>query len=305
MKLRFTLACLFFLTTSFLKAQYWTQYFDGADTNSWSSLFVEIDTTDTNNIWQIGKPQKVIFDNASTIPNVIVTDTINNYPVNDTSRFSFSMVPPFSFGIMALQWLQKLDYDHDSDGGIIEYSTDHGTIWHNAFNDPYVYNFYGYQPENADTIGSGEYGFSGTDTTWRNIWLCFDYSFMSLTDTFYFRFTSISDSVDNNKEGWMIDNFYTGITGVHTVKQEEQAEYLKIYPTPTKGIVNIEAQKLMQFHIIEKMELLNSDGRLVRTYGKSPTKFYIDISDLPNGVYYLSVTTNIKSQTFPVILNKD
>lgn len=305
MKLKFTLACLFFLSTSFLRAQYWTQYFDGADTSSWFSLFVEIDTTYTNNIWQIGHPQKIIFNNASTVPNVIVTDTINNYPINDTSRFSFAMVPPFSFGIMALQWLQKLDFDHDSDGGIIEYSTDHGAIWHNAFNDPYVYNFYGYQPENADTIGSGEYAFSGTDTNWRNIWLCFDYSFMSLTDTFYFRFTSISDSVDNNKEGWMIDNFYTGITGVHTVKQEEQADYLKIYPTPTKGVINIEAQKLMQFHIIERMELLNTDGKVIRTYGKSPTKFYIDISDLPNGMYYLKVQTNIKSETFPLILNKD
>jgi hypothetical protein len=47
-----------------------------------------IDTvSNPNNIWQIGKPQKIIFINAHSAPNVLVTDTINSYPTNDTSIF--------------------------------------------------------------------------------------------------------------------------------------------------------------------------------------------------------------------------
>ncbi len=50
-----------------------------------------IDTvSNPNNIWQVGIPQKTIFTDAYSPPNVIVTDTTNPYPVNDTSVF---MIP--------------------------------------------------------------------------------------------------------------------------------------------------------------------------------------------------------------------
>ena len=70
--------------------------------------------------------------------NVIITDTINTYPVNDTSRFSFSVYNDFSFAIVAIQWLQKLDIDSTGDIGTIEFSTDGGQTWQNTFNNPYV-----------------------------------------------------------------------------------------------------------------------------------------------------------------------
>ena len=111
------------------------QYFDGADTNVWNSILIEMDTTNPNNIWQIGPPQKVIFNSASTAPNVIVTDTINSYPNSDTSRFITHTQSDFAvMGIMAFQWSQKLDYDTTGyDGGLVEYSIDGGTSWENAF----------------------------------------------------------------------------------------------------------------------------------------------------------------------------
>ena len=49
---------------------------------------IEIDTTSNpNNIWQIGCPNKTEFDSANSFPNCIVTDTANPYPINDTSIF--------------------------------------------------------------------------------------------------------------------------------------------------------------------------------------------------------------------------
>ena len=39
------------------------------------------------NIWQIGVPHKTFFNTAYTLPNAIVTDTMNVYPVNNSSAF--------------------------------------------------------------------------------------------------------------------------------------------------------------------------------------------------------------------------
>lgn len=289
-----------------LYAQTYNQYFDGADTSASNSIFIELDTA-SGNVWQVGKPQKVIFDSAATEPNVIVTDTLNNYPTNNTSRFSFMLKSSGwgSWGILAVRWKQKLDMDTNRDGGIVEYSVDDGVNWINAFNSPDVYNFYGFQQANKDTLLTGEYAFSGTDSTWRDIWLCFDISFLNLNDSVRFRFTLQSDSTDNNREGWMIDNITAHRTWVHTVVKRTAADdYLRVYPTNTTGIINIEAKKLQEYHIIESMQLMDMQGRIVQTYGHAPTKYYIDISNHANGMYRLKINTNKKSETFPVILSR-
>jgi hypothetical protein len=292
------------LTCSLTKGQaQYLQYFDGADTSVSNSIIIDIDTS-SSNVWQIGKPQKVLFDSAATFPNAIVTDTLNPYPANNISRFQFVVPQPQStpWGILALQWKQKLDMDQGQDGGLVEFSID-GITWQNAFNNPYVYNFYGFNAPNADTLATGEYAFSGTDPNWRDIWLCYDLSWTwSVSDTVLIRYTLISDSANNNREGWMIDNMSAHITWVHTVKKGEGEEYMKVYPTATNGVLNIEGAHLTEYHIIESIEVINSEGKIVDKYGISPTKFRIDISKHPAGQYFIRIKTNLKTKTFPVIL---
>ncbi len=290
-------------TSSLAQAQSLRQYFDGADTNGFSALLIIRDTTDTIDVWQQGPPQKMIFDSAATYPNVMVTDTINNYPPNDTSSFSIHAdIRYLSWGVHAIRWKQKLDYDFKADGGLVEYSLDTGDTWHSVFDDPYIYNFYGFDSSNVDTV-NGSLAFTGTDTVWRDIWLCFDRSYFFNKDVLI-KFTSVSDSVDNQREGWMMDNFMAEQTFVHTVKKAADNNYLKVYPTLTTGRVFIEAEKLQEYHIIESIRIVNTEGRTVRTYGQAPTKFFVDMADLPRGNYYINVTTNKRSQTFTVTLSQ-
>jgi hypothetical protein len=307
MKQIYSTSILLIFFVHYSTAQFHTQYFDGADTSVWNSILIDIDTA-SQNVWQIGIPQKAIFDSASTQPNAIVTDTINFYPTNDTSRFIAKVWMNFgSWGVFALQWKQKLDMDTAFDGGIIEYSTDTGNTWVNVFNNPYVYNFYGFQTANQDTLAGGEFAFSGTDSTWRDIWLCFDLSWLQQfqpNDTLLFRFTLLSDSVNNNKEGWMIDNMLSHITIIHTVKEVEQLKYLNVYPNPASNIVNIQAQKIMDFHIIETMELVDPLGRVVDTWANIPTKFWFDTSKYNDGFYFLKIKTNLKSEILPIVIRK-
>jgi hypothetical protein len=287
-----------------VQGQTYIQYFDGADTSAFNSLLINIDTS-SSNIWQIGQPQKIIFDTAATFPNSIVTDTSNYYPTNNTSSFSFGVDPQwFGWGILALQWKQKLDMDIDYDGGIIEFSSDTGNTWQNVFNNPYVYNFYGFDTANQDTLISGDYAFSGTDSTWKDIWLCFDLSWLSFSDSLMFRYTLKSDAINNNKEGWIIDNLISHITIIHTVNEIKQEKYMTAVPNPTTGRIDISTKKLDEFHIIQKIELINIEGKLVQKWGISPTKFYVDISNHPNGIYFLNVKTNKNSETFKIVLEQ-
>ena len=139
-KLYFTTVLLILIVRS-STAQFYTQYFDGADTSIYNAILIDI-VPDSSNVWQIGTPQKSVFDSAATLPNAIVTDTINFYPSHDTSSFIAKVyLNGNNWGIFALQWKQKLDMDTSFDGGIIEYSIDTGNTWINVFNNPYVYNF--------------------------------------------------------------------------------------------------------------------------------------------------------------------
>lgn len=303
-KLLLSILGLFCVIVSYAQYPYLQQqYFDGADTSKSNSIIISTDTASTN-IWQIGQPQKIVFDSAATKPNVIVTDTINNYPISNTSSFSFKYKNSMNYGILALRWKQKLDMVKKHSGGIIEYSTDTGKNWVSVFNNPHTYSFYGFNVTSKDTLLTGDYTFSGTDSAWKDIWLCFDNSLLSLSDSVIFRFTFKSDTLNETKEGWMIDDMRVSTTITHTVKKMEMGEYMRIYPNATTGIVNIEAEKLQEFHIIENMLLINSAGRVVASYGVNPTKTYIDISNQPDGQYYLKIKTNIKSVTLPVVLKK-
>jgi hypothetical protein len=308
MKHLYILFTLLFCSQSFKSQNYYVQDFDGANTTPSTSIMVTIQTSSTN-IWQIGKPQKTLFSSASTTPNVIVTDTINNYPSKNVSSFTFPVVntywPSVTWAIWAVRWKQKLDMDQGLDGGIIEYSTNSGNTWLNAMNTPTVYNFYGYQPANKDTLPSGEFCFSGTDNVWRDIWLCFSNSVTAANDTLLLRFTFKSDSVNTNKEGWMIDNMMAYMTNIHPVKQASQAEYINVYPNITNGIVNVEAKKYREDDVILKMELLNAEGKIIESYGQNKMKVVLDISKHPPGLYHLNITTNVKSASQTILLEKN
>jgi hypothetical protein len=281
-----------------LFGQYHEQYFDGADTNSWNA-HVSIDTN-SSNIWQIGSPQKNIFNAAATFPNAIVTDTVNNYPLNNSSSFTVSTGLDWYSGILAVRWRQKLDLDA-GDFAFIEFSPDGGTSWENAFDSPDVYNFFGFDADNMfyDPLGQG--GFSETDSSWKDIWLCYEaYYLQSITDTLKIRFRFESDSSGSEQEGWMIDNIIIEETAIHTVN-ENQVEDLSIYPTITKDRIQIEARKTKEPNLTERISLFDTQGKLIKSWEHVPLKYFIDISEVSPGNYLLKIETKLFDKTFQII----
>lgn len=284
-----------------LHSQSYNQTFDG---NSVNPIIFFLDTAQSN-VWQIGQPQKTFFNGAYSPSNAIVTHTANPYPVNNISRFTFG-VPTYTNGysyFYALRWVQKLDLDTGLDGGIVEISSDQ-VNWQNAHNNPNVYQFYGFKPANKDTLPSGEFAFSGRDTTWRDIWLCLRSTVASQNDTLYVRFSLKSDGIQTNRDGWMIDNVMYSTTIIHPVKEISELGPVVVYPNITTGMVNIEMKKISDTDMIDDIELIDESGRVVERFGKNYTKVVLDISNHKPGLYYLKVTVHNKTHSFKVIYEK-
>lgn len=172
---------------------------------------IDIDTvSNPNNSWQIGAPQKIVFTSASSLPNVIVTDTINPYPVNDTSTFSLRFLAGqgFTFPHTAtLSGVYKVDSDSLSDFGKIEFSPNNGETWIDLLTDS-VYE--DYEDMNGYYWITDKPVLTGTSTNW-------EYFFVSVAgfgsifniqegDTIVYKFTFISDSIQTERDGLMYDN---------------------------------------------------------------------------------------------------
>jgi hypothetical protein len=109
-------------------------------------------TANLNCVWQIGRPQKPVFDSAWSYPNAIVTDTAHAYPTNDTSSFIIgqsTLAGWLSNGTAKLFGWYKVNSDSLTDYGTIELSVDSGTTWINILTDT-QYHFF-------DTTAAGIY----------------------------------------------------------------------------------------------------------------------------------------------------
>ncbi|MCK4662737.1 MAG: T9SS type A sorting domain-containing protein [Bacteroidales bacterium] len=208
-----------------------------------------IDTTNHENIWQIGKQQKVFFDSAYSVPNAIVTDTINPYPINNHSSFQFNIIKPdwawwMCWSSISLFFHHKYDTDSLYDGGYIDISYDGGTTWTNViFDENNNCDFipYGVFYSENDTILGGIPAFTGNSNDWTETQLIWYWpkEYGMLTDSAIIRFNFVSDSIYTSKEGWMIDEIYFLLEDYCNIGIEEnsiQINFVKISPNPVTDI---------------------------------------------------------------------
>ena len=303
--MRLILLSCFTALTSMLYAQPWlNQNFDGADTIPGQSVFIEIDSNSTD-VWMIGDPNKTLFYDAYSQPNVLITDTVNVIPDSTVASFTIAIDPSwYSWGIVAIEWSQKLDLEWSKEAGIIEFSTDTMQTWENVFYHPQVDNFYGYMPANE---GYYQYvtepGFSGQDTTWRNIWLCFGYSgWFSTLDTFNLRFTLKTDSLEHGSEGWMIDNFSIHETWFHTVAEYSDEDEFNSYPTVTADVIKVKCNAKTDPPKIVNVEIFDLTGKLIEEFVPDDVNFERDLSNYTDGSYKIRILTDQGFDILPVIV---
>jgi hypothetical protein len=200
--------------------------------------------------WQVGHPSKTYFNTSWSLPLAIVTDTVNPYDVNLDCSFYFSFPTGYYGGANYLQYMHMFDTDTLDDYGSVEVSYDHGLNWKvlkdSGCNDGSCVMLF-WRPDqvlsNAQQMAHVIYP-SGHSNGWIRStyiwwwWMPVDkHSSDFPPDSIYIRFTFHSDNIQNNKEGWMIDNIITGIMDVGSGVNRYQKEFdVSVIPDPLKDI---------------------------------------------------------------------
>jgi hypothetical protein len=277
------------LNTQFLFSQsYCDQYlsisFD--DTNCLSR--VTIDTLSYHhNIWQIGTAQKSMMDPAACDTRVIVTDTMNPYPVNDTSVFIIRKQASMGivYGCTMFNGRYYVQSDSLKDYGKIEFSPDRGQTWIDMINDT-AYNdvFQWYIPKPVLT------GHTGTcqyfDAVFCDVGSVFN---LQYGDTMLFRFTFISDSIFDNLCGLMFDNFsaYDFVEGISEIRFRPIKS--KIYPNPVSEIFTIEFENPLAAPF--ELAIYDIKSKLVyKQQDVTGTRVSVDADPFKPGIYIYKLT---------------
>lgn len=299
-----TLLLAILLSPFCTNAQYYEQYFEGT---SFYPLPYNIDTSQANNLWQVGPPQKTLFTSALSIPNVIVTDTTAPYPLNNTSSFTIK-APLYDFGypVFFLRFYQAFDTDSVNDGGYVEVSWDNGDTWINLFEDWLMplnielYNINTSQSIEADTLANGQIGFSGASgypnntADWIYSAFCWENIGAPLADSIFVRFTFESDSIADHGDGWMIDNITIESYISHPViDYTRMDDYLKVAPTLIEDrvqvIYDVDDEITPVF-----LALYDGQGRMVRSLRNA---------EMPRGVDHITVwRSDLPSASGPLFL---
>lgn len=211
--------------------------------------FITLDTLEFD-LWQIGTPMKPFFDSAYNPPNAILTDTIHPYDTSRLEYFEFN-VPvfnhPYYQGDIIVGFKHKFETDTLVDGGYIEASFDGGVSWHNVIfpeNSGEFLVYFGTENmyELGDTLANGTHGFSGTSDGWVHsriqwVWqLPVVRSVQIPPDTLRLRFFFMSDSIQTNKDGWMIDDIRLEFADLgSSVNDYDQLMKTQVIPNPFSG----------------------------------------------------------------------
>jgi hypothetical protein len=271
--------------------------------------------TSLQNIWQIGRPQKNIFSNSLSGTKAIVTDTISYYPINNHSYFDL-YIGSFNlsgyWGSIHVDFRHKFNTDSLKDGLYITVSWDKGSTWKNIIEDT-IFGFItpGWGLSNNmytlnDSLYNGELGFSGNSNGWvytSFLWEQMVMKQFTPSDTMIIRFNFISDSINNNKDGWMIDDirFYSreGGGGIHEFLNNN----ISISPNPFTQSTQITLNQT--YHNIV-LSVYDIQGKLMlQNHYVDCDKIQLNRNQLSNGLYFLKLALDDKQvETGKIIISE-
>ncbi|HYV91606.1 MAG TPA: T9SS type A sorting domain-containing protein [Chitinophagales bacterium] len=245
---------------------------------------ISIDTS-VGNLWQIASPQKVFINSAFYGSKVIITDSTNSYPPNNQSAFVVKIPSSFvqNYGQqLFISFHYMINTDTFRDGGELEYSVDGGMNWGSSNN-------FDFGQLLTDTLFDGSPGLSGSSNGWSyisfyacNIWI-------SNEDSLWLKFTFKSDSINNPKDGWALDDIH--VQGIDCAGIEEintNYHFVSVYPNPVSNVSFLQIKN--QNQKIESIQFFNSLGVLVKTISHPhQNNFPVLKKDFPEGMYLYRV----------------
>lgn len=258
---------------------------------------ITIDTSSCN-IWQIGTPSKSLFSQAYSLPFSMMTDTANIYSSGVHSWFEVN-VGQWQ-GRRWISFMHKYDTDTLKDGGYITISWDNGISWRNILHDTIWgagtpgygdwFNFCKNIYSPSDSLSNNQPGFSGSSNGWVHTVLAWYYIPVKQNpgDSILLRFNFVSDSIGNNREGWMIDNFNIyEIELMGGIGETDIQSCVGLFPNPMNQSATLHLDKCYQ-HV--QIDVYSTEGRLVESRSYSNTEqVNFERGNLTRGLYFLKV----------------
>jgi hypothetical protein len=281
-KLLLSISLTLIAATSFGQMADWGTNFDPPYFQLYFSNRFYVDTVANPNCkWQIGHPAKTVFNEAHSIPNALVTDTLNALPPNDTSVIYVKHFRYFQpFHVFVLHFNYQMDGD-STDFGTIEISPDGGQSWVNLLIQDTTFQMIWISPKPTLTGSTSSWQSFDLDMQdWASGWGTFPINMTA--DTILFRFTYITDSNSNARDGWMIDdlNFEDWWEGIEEFKNDN---LISISPNPTSDELRIYTTKISDKH---QVQILNYAGQVLYANSNFIGET-IDTRQFANGIYLL------------------
>lgn len=294
------LLIILFITSSLISySQFWGGVQCNFDTSNLRNPMYQFyfDTTlHAQNKWQIGHPNKTIFDSAYSNPNALLTDTIFKVPASDTSIFYVKQA--FFFSPFNLNYRLKFKYKMDgdiNDFGKIEVFSQKDLAWIDILKQDKSYNI---------SYPLFKPNLSGATMGWKNFYADFSKSLFFdntgfIRDTIFLKFTYITDSSTTLHDGWMIDDFFIQDDWYWGFDKIAQNKEVVIFPNPADNVITITGENLIEN---AKINIYNPLGQIILELRNNKSNT-INTSELPLGLYTLKYYDKEKnfSKKFMVI----
>jgi hypothetical protein len=280
---------------------------------SYEDTIVAIDSSQSNNLWQIGVPTMELFDSAYSTPNAIYTHIDSTQNGKNFSSFTIIIVSEM-LASGFLEFKHKYEMDPDSTCGYIDFSYDQGTTWHGlewAFN----YWFEGFYSL-TDTICRNQPGFTGKSDGWQTSMVIFEWypgvkkiypwpegwgwQMNGDQDTLLVRFNYVNDRLHSTSPGWVIDDIFIQIYEYAGSTNNMKYDSFQISYIPVQNILSINSKNLSN----KPQNVIISDlsGRLRMTINHSFDR--IDVSSLEQGLYIVSIfSNNVKCESAKILIH--
>jgi len=268
----------------------------------------------SSKVWQIGSPGKIFFNAPHSGLKAILTDTVNNYPKNDTASFIYVIRNPYTQTCATrMEFWHKYDMDTLTEKGIIDASYDGGKSWVIVSDTTGSFWDFGFWWDFDYHAVSGESFVHPLTTTGRSDgWVLSRFSWqwwfpvksdtiIINPDSLMIRFTFISDTIETDKEGWMIDDIVTTSENINLcsgIKENNITYQISIFPNPFSQQATLSTDYPLKNAIITLYNCFGQKVRTIENILKSPV--ILPRNNLPSGIYLLVIEGDNKpvSQKF-------
>lgn len=267
--------CFFLCTKASAQLSEFEIPFDDTTSLDWTS-WITIDTINYhNNEWQVGKPNKKVFNAAYDYPNALITNS--NFPcrANDTSSFIF-IIPGSELFDFYLTLKYRLDLD-TGDVVLVEGSLDGGLSWADLSKDSTMNIVVRPISLDSSLLTSG----------WDSLEIE-PVGFITRSDSVLLRFTLITGADTMPRDGWMIDDIeliHYG-DGVANIPNKNA---IQIVPNPARDKVQL--TWLQSLWEDSKLNVFNTIGTNVFSdkISKGSIGYMIQVRDWDKGIYFIEL----------------